>query len=80
MAPNLRRRAFTLGLTGVGVSPLLSPPAWAQAPAVPMPEALREAIESFVAEHHVEREFVKRKRRRADPEALARREHEGGQE
>lgn len=48
--------------------------------AVPMPEVLREAIESFVAEHHVEREFVKRKRRRADPEALARREHEGGQE
>jgi len=40
MAPNLRRRAFTLGLTGVGVSPLLSPPAWAQAPAVPMPEAV----------------------------------------
>lgn len=48
--------------------------------AVPMPEVLREAIETFVAEHHVEREFVKRKRRRADPEALARREHEGGQE
>ena len=48
--------------------------------AVPMPEVLREVIERFVAEHHVEREFVKRERRRADPEALARREHEGGQE
>jgi len=48
--------------------------------AVPMPEMLREAIERFVAEHHVERGFVKRKRRRADPEALARREHEGGHE
>ncbi|PJG56216.1 DUF3305 domain-containing protein [Bradyrhizobium forestalis] len=48
--------------------------------AVPMPEVLREVIESFVAEHHVEREFVKRKQRRADPEALARRDHEGGQE
>lgn len=48
--------------------------------AVPMPQVLREAIEGFVAEHHVEREFVKRKRRRADPEALARREQEGGQE
>lgn len=47
--------------------------------AVPMPEAVREVIESFVAEHHVEREFVKRERRRADPEALARRQHEGGQ-
>jgi hypothetical protein len=48
--------------------------------AVPMPEALREAIENFVAEHHVEREFVKRKRSRADPEALARRHNEGGHE
>jgi len=48
--------------------------------AVPMPEMLREAIESFVAEHHVEREFFKRKRRQADPEALARRQHEGGRE
>lgn len=47
--------------------------------AVPMPEAVREVIESFVAEHHVEREFVKRERRRADPEALAGRQHEGGQ-
>lgn len=45
--------------------------------AVPMPEIVREAIERFVAEHHVEREFVKRKRRAADPEALARREPEG---
>ncbi|MCK1739588.1 DUF3305 domain-containing protein [Bradyrhizobium sp. 139] len=48
--------------------------------AVPMPEAVREAIERFIAEYHVEREFVKRKRRRADPEALARRPHEGGDE
>ena len=49
--------------------------------AVPMPEVLRDAIEKFVAEHHVEREFVKRERRRADPEALARRHHdEGGHE
>lgn len=48
--------------------------------AVPMPEALRNAIESFVAEHHVEEEFVKRQRRRADPEALSRRHQEGGNE
>ncbi|MCA1395787.1 DUF3305 domain-containing protein [Bradyrhizobium sp. BRP56] len=48
--------------------------------AVHMPEMLREQIESFVAEHHVEREFFKRKRRQADPEALARRQHEGGHE
>jgi len=48
--------------------------------AVPMPEALREAIESFVAGHHVEREFFKRRRQQADPEALARRQNEGGHE
>ena len=41
--------------------------------AVPMPPAVRTAVEAFVAEHHVERPFVKRKRERADPEALARR-------
>ena len=48
--------------------------------AVAMPEMLREAIERFVAEHHVEREFFKRARRQADPEAMARRRHEGGHE
>jgi hypothetical protein len=48
--------------------------------AVPMPEVLHEAIENFIAEHHVEMEFVKRERRRADPEALARRQNEGGHE
>jgi len=47
---------------------------------VAMPDVVREAVESFVAEHHVEREFVKRKRDRADPEALARRHSEGGHE
>jgi hypothetical protein len=41
--------------------------------AVPIPEPLRAMIEAFVAEHHVERPFVKRKRDRADPESLARR-------
>jgi len=46
--------------------------------AVPMPETLRQAIEKFVAEHHVEREFFKRERRRADPEALARRHPDEG--
>jgi uncharacterized protein DUF3305 len=47
--------------------------------AVEMPEPLREAIAAFVAEHHVEREFVKRKRDRANPEALARKEPGSGQ-
>jgi hypothetical protein len=40
---------------------------------VPMPHPIEEAVARFVAEHHVEREFVKRSRDRADPEALARR-------
>lgn len=48
--------------------------------AVPMAKVLHEAIEHFVAEHHVETQFVKRERRRADPEALARRPHEGEHE
>jgi hypothetical protein len=41
--------------------------------AVAMPKPMQEAIAAFVAEHHVEQEFVKRKRDRANPEALARR-------
>ena len=40
---------------------------------VPMPEAVRDAVANFVAEHYVEQPFVKRKRDRADPEAMARR-------
>ena len=40
--------------------------------AVPMPPAVHDVIEAFVVEHHVERAFSKRKRDRADPEALAR--------
>jgi hypothetical protein len=40
---------------------------------LPMPEQLQEAVAAFVAEHHVERAFVKRKRDRANPDALARR-------
>jgi hypothetical protein len=41
--------------------------------AVPMPPAVCAIVEAFVAEHHVERPFVKRQRERADPQALARR-------
>ena len=40
---------------------------------VPMPKAIQEAVAAFVAEHHVERAFSKRKRDRVDPEALGRR-------
>jgi Protein of unknown function (DUF3305) len=52
--------------------------------AVAMPDAIRAAIEAFVAEHHIETQFVKRQRDPADPEALARRaptpkrDHDGG--
>jgi hypothetical protein len=38
---------------------------------VPMPEAVRHALIAFIEEHHVERPFYKRKRDKADPEALA---------
>jgi len=37
----------------------------------PMPAAIAAILEAFVAAHHVEQAFVKRKRDRADPEALA---------
>ena len=40
---------------------------------LPMPPHIEGIVASFVAEHHVERDFVKRKRDRAQPEALARR-------
>ena len=43
-----------------------------------MPETVQDAVEAFVAEHHVERQFVKRKRDRANREALAKREGERG--
>jgi hypothetical protein len=45
--------------------------------AVPMPPEVVEAIIQFLAEHHVERPFVKRRRQPAEP-TLARREDEKG--
>ena len=41
--------------------------------AVAMPAPTAAFLADFVATHHVEQVFVKRKRKRADPEALARR-------
>lgn len=38
---------------------------------LPMPPGLGAVTEAFVARHHVERAFHKRRRDRADPEALA---------
>jgi len=40
---------------------------------VPMPPPIQEIVAAFVAEHHVERAFFKRKRDRQDTESLARR-------
>jgi hypothetical protein len=40
---------------------------------LPMPDNIRDLIAAFVAEHHVEQPFFKRRRTRAEPEALARR-------
>ncbi len=51
--------------------------------AVPMPPEIQEKVAAFFAAHHVERPFVKRRRDRGDPEALARRGAagpEGGEE
>ena len=42
--------------------------------AVPMPVEIQQRLAAFVEAHHVERPFVKRKRDRADPEAMAKRE------
>ncbi|MFL1463594.1 DUF3305 domain-containing protein [Roseococcus sp. DSY-14] len=51
---------------------------WTEGPrdileALPMPAGIRALLEAFVAEHHVEQVFHKRKRDRLDPEALSRR-------
>jgi hypothetical protein len=40
---------------------------------VPMPDQVRDVVAAFVAEHHVDHVFVKRKRDRVNTEALARR-------
>lgn len=48
--------------------------------AVPMPDTIHETIERFVSEHHVDEAFVKRKRGRANPEALAPRKRGGRSE
>ena len=37
---------------------------------LPLPDWLRATIAAFVAEHHVDRDFHKRRRDRADPDAL----------
>ena len=51
----------------------LSEPGTALIDSVVMSRAIREVVAAFVAEHHVESGFDKRKRDRANPEAMARR-------
>lgn len=51
----------------------LTEPGQAIVEAVAMPAAVREAVAAFVTEHHVDHVFERRKRDRADPEAMARR-------
>jgi Protein of unknown function (DUF3305) len=41
--------------------------------AVPMPSDIREAVVQFIAEHHVERPFVKRRRQPTEPARAGRR-------
>lgn len=56
----------------------LTEPGQSLVEAVVMPESVRDAVAAFVADHHVEQPFEKRKRDRADPEALARRGRRAG--
>jgi len=44
--------------------------------AVPMPPSIQETIAGFVAEHHVDRSFIKRVRDRAEPGLMSRGERE----
>lgn len=48
--------------------------------AVPLPPAVAAWMRDFIARHHVEQPFYKRKRDRADPEALAPRRRPRGPE
>ena len=51
----------------------LTEPATDLVDTVPMPDPIRETVAAFVAEHHVEQVFFKRKRDRVHPDAMARR-------
>jgi len=51
----------------------LTEPGQAIVEAVPMPDAVRDAVAEFVAQYPVEARFTKRRRDRADPEVMARR-------
>ncbi|MBI3436630.1 MAG: DUF3305 domain-containing protein [Proteobacteria bacterium] len=44
---------------------------------VPMPQSVRDTIDAFIVEHHVEQPFVKRQRDRTDTHSPARRDANG---
>jgi hypothetical protein len=44
---------------------------WDTVNALPMPESIQAALIAFIDQHHVDQPFIKRKRDRQDPEALA---------
>jgi len=73
----------TDGAPGVAVQAVTADPAEGEAltesgasivEALPMPPEIAARLAAFVEAHHVERQFFKRKRDRADPEALANRQ------
>lgn len=67
-APGVALRSVT---ANPGEGEALTEPGADIVEAVAMPPAIRARLADFVKAHHVERPFVKRKRDRADPEALA---------
>ncbi|MGP9821419.1 DUF3305 domain-containing protein [Salinarimonas sp. NSM] len=73
----LRRDGERLGVAAVSVDPYegeaLAGDEALLLEALPMPAEVEALVAAFVAAFHVEREFYKRKRKPADPNALARR-------
>ena len=69
-APGLRLQAVTVD---AGEAHLYADTGDDLLEALPLPPRLRAVVEAFVAEHHRERGFHKRKRDRADAGALGRR-------
>ena len=68
--PGYRLQAVTVD---AGEAELYAGPGSDLLEALPLPAGLRVVLEGFIAEHHKPREFHKRKRDRADTEALGRR-------
>lgn len=73
----LRRRGDRVDVAGVTVDPYegeaLAGDEDLLLEALPMPAEVEGVVAAFVAEFHIEREFYKRKRKPADPNALSRR-------